>query len=609
MSRTRIQTTRFDTAGDRPAGLPSGTLYINFRDLALGVVDVSGDAQDLVAIPYHSDEASYPINQLVAYDGSVYRSTQAITPEAFDPSHWVQVDASPVTVDSTPPASPVVGAIWLDTTNPDFFQLYVYDGSSWTDHAHDRLYIPAFSVSDEYMAGSFVSHEGRFWISVTDIPTPAPWDESEWALITYRVSTGATEPLGALEGDTWFDTSVAGQPRLWVRSGGAWTDHTHGRVIAAPFEAAEDYPEGAFVIEAGQLYVAKADVPAAPFDAADWYQISGSGGGGGGASVTVSDTPPVSPSAGDLWYSSSDPLGLFIWYVDVDGAQWVQVGNGSISPSDVFVNRAGDDMSGALGVLGTLTVRQDDPGDDLAVNFLDDNEDLLGGLSWDDAAERVTVGFPGAGGSLQDKIEVGQGGVYMTLANNPDVIRAFDDGMILYSLISTPGIGNTNTGLSLRGTGALNVSSGVVGSSFNRNNAGTLIAARYSGNQVGSISVTNTDTAFNTTSDYRLKELLVDDRDETHLERLRRIRIRYFAWTGTEKKQDGVLAHELQDTHPHAVTGEKDAKGPDGEIIPQQVDYSKLVPEIIASMHDLEDMVRAQAAEIIALRKQLEDLQ
>lgn len=56
---------------------------------------------------------------------------------------------------------------------------------------------------------------------------------------------------------------------------------------------------------------------------------NGSGGvtwaaptGGGGANVTISDTAPGSPSAGDLWWES-DKGRLKIYYNDTDSSQWV----------------------------------------------------------------------------------------------------------------------------------------------------------------------------------------------------------------------------------------------------------------------------------------------
>ena len=53
---------------------------------------------------------------------------------------------------------------------------------------------------------------------------------------------------------------------------------------------------------------------------------SGAGGGGG---LSISDTPPSSPSAGDLWYESD--TGSFYIYYD---SQWIGVGGGGGGASD-----------------------------------------------------------------------------------------------------------------------------------------------------------------------------------------------------------------------------------------------------------------------------------
>ena len=52
-----------------------------------------------------------------------------------------------------------------------------------------------------------------------------------------------------------------------------------------------------------------------------WEQI----GGAGGAGIEVSDTAPVGPDAGDLWYDSTTGK-TFIWYEDGTSDQWVEVG-------------------------------------------------------------------------------------------------------------------------------------------------------------------------------------------------------------------------------------------------------------------------------------------
>ncbi len=59
------------------------------------------------------------------------------------------------------------------------------------------------------------------------------------------------------------------------------------------------------------------------------------GGGGGNAAITISDTPPASPSEGNLWYDSS--IGrTFIYYVDIDGSQWVDASPSGGVPQNII---------------------------------------------------------------------------------------------------------------------------------------------------------------------------------------------------------------------------------------------------------------------------------
>ena len=53
-----------------------------------------------------------------------------------------------------------------------------------------------------------------------------------------------------------------------------------------------------------------------------YVQARQTSGGGGGASVTSSDAAPSSPSAGDLWYDTTDGS-LNIYYTDSSSSQWV----------------------------------------------------------------------------------------------------------------------------------------------------------------------------------------------------------------------------------------------------------------------------------------------
>jgi len=61
---------------------------------------------------------------------------------------------------------------------------------------------------------------------------------------------------------------------------------------------------------------------------------------------------------------------------------------------------------------------------------------------------------------------------------------------------------------------------------------------------------------------------------------------------------EGVIAHELQEVVPYAVTGFKDEKNNDGTDKIQNVDYSKIVPILVKAIQE-------QQAQIELLKKQL----
>ena len=110
-----------------------------------------------------------------------------------------------------------------------------------------------------------------------------------------------------------------------------------------------------------------------------------------------------------------------------------------------------------------------------------------------------------------------------------------------------------------------------VTSVLNRNGTDGSVAQFYkSGSQVGSISVTGSATAFNTSSDYRLKENVVPMAGA--LARVLQLNPVTYTWKAGGFEGQGFIAHELQAVCPDAVTGEKDAT----EI--QQVEASPAVP-------------------------------
>ena len=109
---------------------------------------------------------------------------------------------------------------------------------------------------------------------------------------------------------------------------------------------------------------------------------------------------------------------------------------------------------------------------------------------------------------------------------------------------------------------------------------------------VGSIQTSGSSTLYNTTSDYRLKENVVQLTGAT--DRIKQIPVHRFNFVSVpEITVDGFLAHEVQAIVPEAVSGEKDAVDSDGNIVPQGIDQSKLVPLLVATIKELEARITA----------------
>jgi hypothetical protein len=107
---------------------------------------------------------------------------------------------------------------------------------------------------------------------------------------------------------------------------------------------------------------------------------------------------------------------------------------------------------------------------------------------------------------------------------------------------------------------------------------------------VGSISITSTATAYNTSSDYRLKDnpqpltgsgVFIDA-----------LKPKTWSWKADGSKGVGFIAHEVQEVSPGSVTGEKD-----GEQM-QAMEYgsAEFIANIIAELQSL----RARVAQLEA---------
>jgi hypothetical protein len=112
-----------------------------------------------------------------------------------------------------------------------------------------------------------------------------------------------------------------------------------------------------------------------------------------------------------------------------------------------------------------------------------------------------------------------------------------------------------------------------------------VIFLNSSGTTIGSISTTSSATAYNESSDYRLKEDIRPMTDATT--RLMLLNPVNFRWKVDGSRVDGFIAHEAQAVVPEAVTGEKDAVDSEGNPEYQGIDKSKLVPLLVATVQEL----------------------
>jgi len=157
-------------------------------------------------------------------------------------------------------------------------------------------------------------------------------------------------------------------------------------------------------------------------------------------------------------------------------------------------------------------------------------------------------------------------------------------------------------------------------------NNGEIILFYRDGTNVGNIYVTTSSTSYNTSSDYRLKENVVNlTGASARVNQLNPSRFNFIT-DDTNTAVDGFLAHEVADVVPEAITGTKDAmKDEEYEVTPavldedgnvtteavmgtrsvpdyQGIDQSKLVPLLTAALQEA-------LTEIASLKTRVEALE
>ena len=156
-----------------------------------------------------------------------------------------------------------------------------------------------------------------------------------------------------------------------------------------------------------------------------------------------------------------------------------------------------------------------------------------------------------------------------------------DKAIFAYTDASTNGVGIRET----------SDASGTTFLSFRASNSGLC-------GRVTRVGTTNA-VAYNTSSDYRLKENILPMTGA--LAKVALLKPCTYTWKSNGVNGQGFIAHELQEVVPDCVVGEKDAVDSAGNIQPQGIDTSFLVATLTAAIQELKATVDAQAAQIAAL--------
>jgi hypothetical protein len=125
------------------------------------------------------------------------------------------------------------------------------------------------------------------------------------------------------------------------------------------------------------------------------------------------------------------------------------------------------------------------------------------------------------------------------------------------------------------------------------------------GTQIGFIARNGSSDAINysTSSDYRLKDGIVDKTDG--IEKLKQLQPKKFYWKSDLNKTlvDGFLAHEVSSVVPEAIIGEKDAVDENDNIIAQGIDQGKLTPLLTAALQEAITKIETLEAKVKTLEE------
>ena len=410
-----------------------------------------------------------------------------------------------------------------------------------------------------------------------------------------RVGIGAATPAATLDvaGNQIF---TAADPQIQFNAGGPIIKLPAANTLAFLTDSST---ERARLDSSGRLLVGLTSSIALGTDSY-LAQIKATGASAGLGIIRTADSvaPPffsLCKSRNDGIVQSGDGLGKIQWIAH-DGNDYNNVS--ALINAEVDGTPGGDDVPGRL-MFHTTADGASSPTERLRINS-NGNVKLSGGeaLFWDDAGDRyiACIGDTSSNINLHGRANV----IFKTGGSSYDGgsermrIRSGTTGGLI--------LAGRTASVSANATLGIDTASGVAGIVSETGPTSGIDHIRFfNGNgNVGNITTSGGATAYNTSSDYRLKENVVDIADGiTRVKQLSPKRFNFIVDADTTV--DGFLAHEAQTVVPEAVTGTHDEVDSDGNPEYQGIDPSKLVPLLTAALQEAITKIETLETKVAAL--------
>jgi hypothetical protein len=247
-----------------------------------------------------------------------------------------------------------------------------------------------------------------------------------------------------------------------------------------------------------------------------------------------------------------------------------------------------DSSANAVGIANTSPNAQLHIGDSSAEGDATNPAIQIGGTT----TYRLGMYTSAEGAVIENKN--GDDGIQFRVKTAGEAMRIDGSGNLLAGkTVPTFGTGTSTDGITFfqNGTFHAQANAAEIGNFNRRGTDGVIFNFWNDLSLVGNISVSGSSTAYNTSSDYRLKDVTGSARG---LEVINELNPVSYNWKADGKADEGLIAQEVLDIVPNAVSGSEEDM--------YSMDYSKLVVHLVAGMKEQQTQIEALQSEINLLK-------